>query len=451
MKRFLLSVVALVVASIALAQSPEAIREQIRQYPNLSLITHARYPSYLVGDIAATPKGFTPFYFSLAGRHGSRYQTETKDTRKIQAVFAKADSLGILTELGKRLHQQLTTIKEVQKGHDGELTPLGYEQWLGIAHRAYERFTPIFSDGSIRSASSNVLRCVFSMTAFNQGIKERNPQIEISQSAQYVERPIVLPMTNGDKLPKALAKIQQAEVKALCQQKRNVWNKNCDASTFISKVTTDRERLMKECGGKDGWRVLRYTIDVLGLAENFDAGNQELFLELFTPEDMYDFYVYRSLSWALNLAARGLELTEAATYSVHTMVEDILSKAEAAIEGKNPHRADLRFSHDTHIAPLISVLAFEGFTPTYHEDAETIATSTFLSRCIPMAANVQIVLYRDTKGKVYARALLNEHDMTLPIKCKTAPFYPWEQFRAHIEKNMQLLATSRKNFVEKHK
>ncbi len=133
------------------------------------------------------------------------------------------------------------------------------------------------------------------------------------------------------------------------------------------------------------------------------------------------------------------------------MIDDILSKAEAAIEGKNPHRADLRFSHDTHIAPLTSALGFVGYTSYHSEDVETTATSAFLSRISPMAANVQIVLYRDSKGKVYARALLNEQDMTLPIKCKTAPFYPWEQFRAHIEKNMQLLATSRQNFVEKHK
>ncbi len=302
MKRFLLSVVALVVASIALAQSPEAVREQIRQYPNLSLITHARYPSYLVGDIAKAPKGFTPFYFSLAGRHGSRYQTEPNDARKIQAVFAKADSLGILTDLGKRLYKQLTLIKEVQFNHDGELTPLGYKQWLGIAHRAYERFTPVFSDGSIRSTSSYVLRCVFSMTAFNQGIKECNPKIEIDQSSQYIERPLVLPMTHGDKLPKELAKIQRTETRELRHQKRNEWHKTCDTSNFISKITTDSVRLMNECRGKEGWRVLRYAADVLGFAENYDAGNQELFLELFTPEDLYNFtFTIRSRGFSILL------------------------------------------------------------------------------------------------------------------------------------------------------
>ena len=58
-----------------------------------------------------------------------------------------------------------------------------------------------------------------------------------------------------------------------------------------------------------------------------------------------------------------------------------------------------------------------------------MATTSFNhGTLVPMAANLQIVLYRNKQGKVLVRSLINENDATLPIKCSTAPFYPWSEF-----------------------
>ena len=104
MRRFIISILALATAVVAVAQSPEAIREAIRKYPNLALPTYSTYPSVPLGEIAPTPDGFEPFYFSLVGRHGSRYDQTGSRFNKALSVFRKADSLGILTEDGKQLH-----------------------------------------------------------------------------------------------------------------------------------------------------------------------------------------------------------------------------------------------------------------------------------------------------------------------------------------------------------
>ena len=61
---------------------------------------------------------------------------------------------------------------------------------------------------------------------------------------------------------------------------------------------------------------------------------------------------------------------------------------------------------------------------------------------MPMGANLQLVLYRNKAGEVLVRSLLNEKDVTLPIECETAPFYPWDEFCKVVNKNMaRLLAT----------
>ena len=71
--RRLLLVSALALLSFAaVAQSPEAVLESIRKYPNLGITVGATYPSVPLRELAATPEGFEPFYFSLVGRHGSR-------------------------------------------------------------------------------------------------------------------------------------------------------------------------------------------------------------------------------------------------------------------------------------------------------------------------------------------------------------------------------------------
>jgi hypothetical protein len=54
-----------------------------------------------------------------------------------------------------------------------------------------------------------------------------------------------------------------------------------------------------------------------------------------------------------------------------------------------------------------------------------------------MAANLQIMLYRNKQGKVLVRSLINENDAYLPIDCKTAPFYPWNDFCKFMDDNLK--------------
>jgi hypothetical protein len=68
-----------------------------------------------------------------------------------------------------------------------------------------------------------------------------------------------------------------------------------------------------------------------------------------------------------------------------------------------------------------------------------------------MGANVQMQLYRNKAGEVLVRLMLNENDVTLPIECKTAPFYPWDKFRALVEGNMAKMDKCRDEALAKRK
>ena len=451
MKRFFLLLSALAAVVIATAQTPEAVRESISKYPNLALPTYSTYPSVPLGEIAAAPEGFEPFYFSLVGRHGSRYDQSERRFKSILSVYRKADSLGILTEQGKHLYAHIAEIEAAQEGRNGELSELGYNQWLGIAHRAYKNFAPAFAEGSIEGKSSTSLRCLLSLVAFNQGIKEHSPQLAIYQQARKSELAIVRPLYDNPNTPELARKIQkECGEKGEWNKNLSVWVKESDASSFLSKVTTDRKRLIKECGGKSYFNVLRYSFRALLFGENFELGDRELLTELFTPEEMYRIYVHQTAKWVNTSVGRGKDEVEMYSSFMRPMVDDIVARCNAAIEGKNPHKANLRFTHDSYVGPLLSVMGYEGCVPQYNTDIELATTSFNFGTVVPMAANLQIVLYRNKKGEVLVRSLVNERDAYLPIKCATAPFYPWKAFCKHLEENFKELEKVQKKVLKQY-
>lgn len=435
----------------ALAQTPEAVRESIRKYPNLAMPTYSTYPSVPLGEIATAPEGFEPFYFSLVGRHGSRYDQSERRFKSALSIYRKADSLGILTEQGKHLYSHISEISAAQENRNGELSELGYNQWLGIAHRAYDHFAPAFASGAIDGKSSISIRCILSMVAFNQGLKEKNPKLSISQNARKSELAIVRPLYDNPKTPELARKIHKENgAKGEWNKDLNEWMKESDASSFISKVTTDRKRFVKECGGKNEFNILRYSFRALLFGENFELGDRELLTSLFTPEEMYRIYVHHTAKWVNTSIGRGNEEVEMYSSFMRPMVDDIIAKGNAAIEGKNPHIADVRFTHDSYVGPLLSVMGYEGCYPRYDEDLEKATTSFHFGMAVPMAANLQIVLYRNNKGEVLVRSLVNERDAYLPIKSATAPFYPWKEFCKYLDKNFKELEKSQKKVLKQH-
>ena len=197
MRRIVLLIAALISTALVVAQSPEAIRESLRHNPHFAIPVYVAYPPLPIGDIAPAPEGFEPFYFSLAGRHGSRYDVSTSRFTDIIDILKRGAECSILTDTGKRLLARLEAILAAQGERKGELADLGYRQWLSIANRAYDNFAPVFQQGSVDAMSSPTLRCVFSMIAFNQGLKERNPRLVVNQDAQERDLPVVRPVNDN--------------------------------------------------------------------------------------------------------------------------------------------------------------------------------------------------------------------------------------------------------------
>ena len=452
MKRILTLLLSLLVVVATFAQSPEAVLKSIEEYPNLAISIGSTYPSIPLGEVAKAPKGFKPFYFSMVGRHGSRYEIEKNMIcYDLLEIYDKAERLGILTAEGKALHKQIAEICKAQNDNNGEISALGIKQWAGIATRTYERFGSVFRSGNIEAKSSTSMRCVLSMVSFNQTIKGLYPKADIWQNSRAVELQMLRPLIDNPYISK--------EAKALCDEYRtngawlevrNKWLHSADASSFISKITTNRDALIKECGAESDMNLAYLSSYVLLFAENFEKGDRAMLTRLFTPKELYNVYVYKTAMWVNALFGRGNEYVEMRQSHMRPLVEDILNKAQAAVDGKNPNVANLRFTHDSYVGPLLSVIGYEGCVAQWSEDIEKASTSFNHALNSPMAANLQIVLYRNKKGEVLVRSLLNERDAYLPIESDTAPFYRWSDFCNHINNNMNYFDSVQKRVLQKH-
>ena len=225
-------------ASVATAQTS---REEIDMHPHIAMTTQATYAAkYFFKEIADAPKGYKPFYISHYGRHGSRYESQEYYRKFLHDIFTYAEENNLLTEKGHEVKLYADKIYDAQNKHIGELTRVGFEQHKGIARRMYHNFKPVFEKGAIIESRSSVRnRCIMSMVAFNESLKECNRLLEtrmdVSESYQIVLRPVTeynpLYTPEIDKLNRSLNNEWGAHLKK--------WSAQHNFDSTLSQLFTD--------------------------------------------------------------------------------------------------------------------------------------------------------------------------------------------------------------------
>lgn len=429
MKRFLLLLSALCIATIAFAQTS---REEIDQHPHIAVSTHTTYSGpYYFEPIAKAPKGYEPFYISHYGRHGSRYEANGKYTTELVKAFKYADEQGLLTAKGKETKAILEKIHTTQEGRFGDLTLVGAEQHKGIARRMYQRFKPVFKAGAIiHSRSSCYTRCILSMAAFNESLKECKPLLETRLYASEVDRNMVRPLGPDANAYHHNVRRDNPHVWDDTMEK---WVAKQDFSHVINALFTNIEPVCAHIG-KEKIELISSIYKRLAFMQNLGWHDRSLIDELFTADERHAIYKYEN--YRIFCIYAGTSLPDANKYfaTMNLMVDDIIKYADLAIEGKNSAAADLRFGHDYYLLGLLATTNFNEIKMDCdYSDIDKLAEEWRSHQFITMASNMQFVFYRSKKSSdVLVRILHNENDMTLPIESATAPFYKWEDVKKYL-------------------
>lgn len=398
-------------------------REELNENINKAGGVYYAYPT-TVAENTAAPKGYEPFYISHYGRHGSRYLISDKDYKWVLELLEKGDKQNALTALGEDVLGRVRDVWKEAEGHGGDLSPLGVRQHRGIAERMAAAYPQVFKGNTKISARSTVvIRCVLSMDAFCERLKEINPNLQITResSNRYMKYLNYHSKESGD---------FTGDKGPWREEYRKFEADKVHGERLAETIFADKDFIRKNVNLADFmWGM--YWIAV-GMQ---DIETPVSFYDIFTSDELIDLWEcvnYRFYVCDSNYAGNnGIVVANA-----KNLLRNIIESADAAITS-NENGATLRFGHDGNILPLAAILRFENCYNSVMEPEKFMeAFSDF--KIAPMAANIQLVFFRNKKtNDVIVKFLHNEKEVRIPVETDMWPYYKWEKVRSFYEEILQ--------------
>lgn len=359
------------------------------------------------------PKGYKPFYISHYGRHGSRYLIADRDYKWLVDLFEEAHRAQALTGLGEDTYQRLLTVWKEAKGHGGDLTPLGVRQHRGIAERMYTSFPEVFKGNPLISARSTiVLRCAMSMVAFGDRLKELNPNLRISYEASEKYMDYLNYHTDESN------RFTSSHDGPWVEEYRKFEETHTNPDRLVASLFKDKYFILKKVNPKElMWGMYWVASDMQ------NAETKVSFYDLFKGQELFDLWQcvnYRFYVGNANHAdGKGIVVANA-----KSLLRNILDSADEAIR-KGGIAATLRFGHDGNVIPLVALMQIENCNVAVSDPYEVYKVwSDF--KVVPMAANVQIIFFRNEKSNdILVKIMHNENEVHIPVQTDMFPYYRW--------------------------
>ena len=333
-------------------------------------------------------------------------------------IFEKAHQAGVLTALGEDVRKRMALVWEDAEGHGGDLTPLGVRQHRGIAERMFQNYPEVFKGSPALSARSTVvLRCVLSMDAFCERLKELNPALQIRREAcaRYMKY-------MNYHTPEAVKFVSHQG--PWYEEYRKFKESHTRPDRLVTSLFNSPDYIRKNVNpGELMWGLYWIASDL----QNVEI--EVSLYDVFQKDELFDLWQvcnYHNYVCDGPAPANGGIMTA----SARSLLENILDSADEAIRS-GTHAATLRFGHDGNIIPLVALLQLGDMWK-----AETDPDKFYQAWCnfkvTPMAANVQLVFFRKkASDDILVKFMHCEKEVTIPVETDIAPFYHWKDVETY--------------------
>lgn len=375
---------------------------------------------YVKTKSAIPPAGYKPFYISHYGRHGSRWIQTPQSYTSPQNILRDAYKSGKLTKLGESLLKRIDIIADDAFGRYGDLSPLGVVEHRAIAERMFNSFPEVFSTKNgkrcfIYSRSTPVPRCIISMAANNERLKELNPQIVITREPYARNNYLNNSYTNVKKDSSAV--IINAFLK-----------RHLNSDQILSRIFSDMSYVNTKIENK-----ISFIRDLnLINSDLLDVGYLNISLnDVLLPEELFILWQAANLNMYYTCGPSAIN-GKVAMDSSKLLLKDILDCAENAIN-KGGVSADLRFGHDSYIIPLLALMDVDK-TNIVENNPENVYKIWSDFKVSPMGANLQIIFFKKEKSNdILVKFLHNEKEVAIPVKTDIYPFYRWDDVKRYYK------------------
>lgn len=417
MKRIYLSLLFSIV-SISLLVG-QTTKEELFATPEKTAGVYYAYPEKDIVPYTQPPKGYEPFYISHFGRHGSRYLISDRDYKDVLDRFEDAYNNNALTDLGKDVYSRLQQVWKEAELRGGDLSKKGVQEHRGIAERMYAAHPQVFSkDGKYSACATTIVRCVLSMDAFCERLKELNPQMQIERNSG-IKWQNYLNHHTREAIAFRSAKYTWREAHRKFQQE------HVKPERLIRSLFSDEQFVLYKVNPEETmWQLF----SIAGGMQNIET--ELSFYDIFEKQELFDLWQCKNYKLYVN-DANGAINNGLMFENCKPLLKNILESAENIIS-TNGKGADLRFAHDGNIIPLAILLHLDDcYNSVSNPDEYYKAWSDF--KVAPMAGNIQIILFRKkSSDDILVKFLLHEKEiMVPPIHTDMAPYYHWEDVKAY--------------------
>ena len=399
----------------------QTVVEEIKAIPQCSAGIIYSVPTGKQQADTPAPDGKKPFYISHFGSCAAYYLESHKDYEAPINAFVKADSMNMLTPLGKDVLRRLRLIEQDAAHRTGEITVNGARQMRQLAQEMVDRFPDIFVDGSYIDARSIVRNhSIMSMQEFMNQIARHKANMELVMKSSHSN-----------------------------DQWMHVEDKELEADRFNAETKTSYQAYIKaNSNNKRLWESLFGSIDYV--KEHIDTTklNDQLFTLAGgiqnTPLEgvitLYDIYTPEEIiqHWRLHNAKNyisygGFELNGGnQPFAQRAPLWNLLHQGDSIKKLDYPV-VHLRYSSRGMVMELICLMELNGYglkTPDLNQ-LEKQGWANY--RIAPFGSSVQVVYYRKDKtdDNILIKVLLNGQEARLPIKTDCAPYYHWEDVKRY--------------------
>lgn len=366
----------------------------------------------------AYPDSLTPVMINHVGRHGARFPSSAKKVNAMIGALEKARSAGTITPLGQKLLTLCKGVSSYVNGRWGALDSLGMAEQRGIASRMLATYPALFKNSQVNAISSYSPRCIMSMDEFTHQLARMDNSVELNLGSGRRFSPLMrfFDLSADYKDFRASEELKTtfddfADAHCPAAPLTRVLGKDFD---FANYPRTATELALDEYSVLAGLQAMGLKVDVS---------------PYLTPEEQNALWSISNLQHYLQYSAS--TLSSVPSSMAGALLEDLIATTDAFIEGnKSVAAVSLRFGHAETLMPLLSLMRIPG---CYYltNILDTVAAHWQDFYVVPMAANLQLILFRAPSGQFYLRTDLNEVPVSL-IPGQQSVYVPWETAREFL-------------------
>ena len=399
----------------------QTVVEEIKAKPQCSAGINYSLPTGKQQVDTPAPEGKKPFYISHFGSCAAYYLESPKDYEVPINAFVKADSMNMLTPLGKDVLRRLRLIRQDALHRTGEMTVNGARQMRQLAQDMVDRFPDIFVDGSYIDARSIVRNhSIMSMQEFMTQIARHRANMDLRIKSSHSNDPWMYvedKELEADRFNAETQTCYQAYIKANSNNKR-LWESLFGSMDYVKEhidTTKLNDQLFTLAGG----------------IQNTPLDGVITLYDIYTPEEMLQ-------HWRLHNAKNyisygGFELNGGnQPFAQRAPLWNLLHQGDSIKKLDHPV-VHLRYSSRGMVMELICLMELNGYGLKTSDlnQLEKLGWANY--RIAPFGSSVQVVYYRKDKTdeNILIKVLLNGQEARLPIETDCAPYYHWEDVKRY--------------------